>query len=59
VRLGDPPLPQFLARAQEALGDFALLAAGRYDQHDPVPFIGSLADNPAAGDALVVRMGMK
>jgi hypothetical protein len=36
-----------------------LLAAGRHDKHDPVPFLGRLSDNPATGDALVVRMGMK
>ncbi len=59
MRLGDPPLPQLLARVEEALGDLALLAAGGHDQHDPVPLIAGLADNSAAGDAFVVWVGMK
>src|SRR5262249_53316994 len=58
VRLGDPPLPQLLALIQQALRDLALLAARGHDEHDPVPLICCLADNPAAGDAFVVWVGM-
>ena len=59
VRLDDPPLPEFLAGVQKALGDLALLAARGHDEHDPVPFLGGFANSPAAGDAFVVRVGMK
>jgi hypothetical protein len=59
VRHGDPPLPQLLAGVQKALGDLALLAARGHDEHDAVPFFGSLAHNPATGDAFVDWVGMK
>ena len=57
--LRDPALPQLLPVGEEALGDLALFAAGGDDKHDPVPLVGGLANHSAAGDALVVGMGVE
>ncbi len=42
-----------------ALGILAALTAGGHHQHHPVTLFGRLADHPAAGDALVIGMGVE